>query len=160
MSEAVTNIPMGLGEFESSGWQRHASYDLQQNILHILLFSGQALREQIMGVVRKSLSGRRGHAAKAVEKPLDGSEIGGTKKENGRDGSADDALHEDGHETTRGRRLRQGVAQFPMQILVPEETREALRQRSEDTGASIRHIILRSLAADGFPVPRLTRRRS
>jgi hypothetical protein len=55
------------------------------------------------------------------------------------------------------RRKRQAMAQFPMQILVPEETRDALRQRSLDTGASIRHIILRSLAADGFPVPKLSR---
>lgn len=52
---------------------------------------------------------------------------------------------------------RQAVLQFPLQILVPEETRDALRQRSADTGASIRHIILRSLAADGFPVPKLSR---
>jgi uroporphyrinogen-III synthase len=52
------------------------------------------------------------------------------------------------------KRLRQGVVQWPIQILVPEETRDALRQRSEDTGASIRHIILRSLAADGIPVPK------
>ncbi len=52
------------------------------------------------------------------------------------------------------KRLRQGVEQWPIQILVPEETRDALRQRSEDTGASIRHIILRSLAADGIPVPK------
>jgi hypothetical protein len=55
------------------------------------------------------------------------------------------------------RRKRQPIAQFPMQILIPEETRDALRQRSLDTGASIRHIILRSLAADGFPVPKLSR---
>lgn len=54
-------------------------------------------------------------------------------------------------------RKRQAIAQFPMQILVPEETRDALRQRSAETGASIRHIILRSLAADGFPVPKLSR---
>jgi hypothetical protein len=109
-----------------------------------------------MGVVRKSLLGRRGHVGKAAMQSLDGSDIGAVK----RDDVTDDVAHDEGHETTRGRRLRQGVAQFPMQILVPEETREALRQRSEDTGASIRHIILRSLAADGFPVPRLTRRRS
>jgi hypothetical protein len=57
------------------------------------------------------------------------------------------------------KRLRQGVEQFPIQILVPEETREALRRRSEETGASIRHIILRSLAADGIPVPIPARRR-
>jgi len=56
-----------------------------------------------------------------------------------------------------GRRKRQTITQFPMQILVPEETRDALRQRSAETGASIRHIILRSLAADGFPVPKLSR---
>ncbi|GAB0116685.1 hypothetical protein [Acidisoma sp. 7E03] len=55
------------------------------------------------------------------------------------------------------RRKRQTITQFPMQILVPEETRDALRQRSAETGASIRHIILRSLAADGFPVPKLSR---
>jgi hypothetical protein len=93
-------------------------------------------------------------------KSIDGSDAGGAGKDGLPDGAADDAARDEGQETTRGRRLRQGVAQFPMQILVPEETREALRQRSEDTGASIRHIILRSLAADGFPVPRLTRRRS
>ena len=58
----------------------------------------------------------------------------------------------------RPRRTKQGIAQFPVQILIPEETRDALRQRSADTGASIRHIILRSLAADGFPVPRDNRR--
>jgi hypothetical protein len=109
-----------------------------------------------MGVVRKSLLGQRGQAGKAVMQSLDGSDIGAVK----RDDATDEVEHDEGHETTRGRRLRQGVAQFPMQILIPEETREALRQRSEDTGASIRHIILRSLAADGFPVPRLTRRRS
>lgn len=54
-------------------------------------------------------------------------------------------------------RKRQAITQFPMQILVPEETRDALRQRSMETGASIRHIILRSLAADGFPVPKSSR---
>jgi hypothetical protein len=118
------------------------------SVLHILSCSWHALRERIMGVVRKSLLGRRGHVGKAAMQSLDGSDIGAVKRDDVTD------------ETTRGRRLRQGVAQFPMQILVPEETREALRQRSEDTGASIRHIILRSLAADGFPVPRLTRRRS
>lgn len=59
-------------------------------------------------------------------------------------------------EETPGRK-RQVIVQFPLQILVPEETRDALRQRSADTGASIRHIILRSLAADGFPVPKLHR---
>lgn len=52
---------------------------------------------------------------------------------------------------------RRAIAQFPLQILVPEETQDALRQRSAETGASIRHIILRSLAADGFPVPKLSR---
>lgn len=113
-----------------------------------------------MGVVRKSSPGRRGQAGKAAVKSVDGSDIDVEKQENLSTDAADDAPHEEGHEAIRGRRLRQGVAQFPMQILVPEETREALRQRSEDTGASIRHIILRSLAADGFPVPRLTRRRS
>jgi len=150
---------MGLREFESNGWQRLASYYLRQNVLRLLFFSWHALREQIMGVVRKSSPGRRGHAGKAAPKSLDGSDIGADKKANLHDDVTDDAPHDEGHETTRGRRSRQGVAQFPMQILVPEETREALRQRSEDTGASIRHIILRSLAADGFPVPRLTRRR-
>jgi hypothetical protein len=112
-----------------------------------------------MGVSRKS-SGRRGQAGKAAPKSLEGSDIDTVKKEDLLNDVADEAPPEEGHEAMRGRRLRQGVAQFPMQILVPEETREALRQRSEDTGASIRHIILRSLAADGFPVPRLTRRRS
>jgi hypothetical protein len=48
------------------------------------------------------------------------------------------------------RRTKAGIPQFPVQILIPEETRDALRQRSAETGASIRHIILRSLAADGF----------
>jgi hypothetical protein len=113
-----------------------------------------------VGVVRKLSAGRRGHAVKAVAKPLDGLETGNVRKESPHEDAADEVPHGEGHEAARGRRLRQGVAQFPMQILVPEETREALRQRSEDTGASIRHIILRSLAADGFPVPRLTRRRS
>jgi hypothetical protein len=113
-----------------------------------------------MGVVRKSSPGRRGQAGKVAPKSLDGSDNEVVKKENGTNNAASDPSHEEGHEAMRGRRLRQGVAQFPMQILVPEETREALRQRSEDTGASIRHIILRSLAADGFPVPRLTRRRN
>jgi hypothetical protein len=112
-----------------------------------------------MGVVRKSSIGRRGQAGKAAPKSLDGSDLGAVKKDNLHDDAVDGVAQEESQETTRGRRLRQGVAQFPMQILVPEETREALRQRSEDTGASIRHIILRSLAADGFPVPRLTRRR-
>lgn len=55
-----------------------------------------------------------------------------------------------------GRKSQSGE-QFPMQILVPAETRDALRQRSAETGASIRYIILRSLAADGFPVPKMTR---
>jgi hypothetical protein len=54
----------------------------------------------------------------------------------------------------RARRSKAGIAQYPVQILIPAETRDALRQRSADTGASIRHIILRSLAADGFPVPK------
>jgi hypothetical protein len=113
-----------------------------------------------MGVVKKPSLDRRGHAGKAAANPRDGSDIGAVKKDNLADDAADDVPHDEGHEVSRGRRLRQGVAQFPMQILIPEETREALRQRSEDTGASIRHIILRSLAADGFPVPRPTRRRS
>lgn len=63
------------------------------------------------------------------------------------------------HAAARPRRTKEGVPQFPVQILIPEETRDALRQRSADTGASIRHIILRSLAADGFPVPKAGRRR-
>ena len=109
-----------------------------------------------MGVVRKLSPGRKGPAATAAPNPLDGIGLAAATQGN----FHDDTPHEEGHEAIRGRRLRQGIAQFPMQILVPEETREALRQRSEDTGASIRHIILRSLAADGFPVPRLTRRRS
>jgi hypothetical protein len=113
-----------------------------------------------MTVVRKSSPGRRGHAGRAVAKSLDGSDVSAARKDTAQDDGRDDAPQDEGPEAARGRRLRQGVAQFPMQILVPEETREALRQRSEDTGASIRHIILRSLAADGFPVPRLTRRRS
>jgi hypothetical protein len=113
-----------------------------------------------MGVVRKSSLGRGGDAAKAAIHSMEGSDIGAVGKDNLPDEAADDVPHDEGHEATPTRRLRQGVAQFPMQILIPEETREALRQRSEDTGASIRHIILRSLAADGFPVPRLTRRRS
>lgn len=68
-----------------------------------------------------------------------------------------DELPESENMEESGRRKRQTVTQFPMQILVPEETRDALRQRSAETGASIRHIILRSLAADGFPVPKLSR---
>jgi hypothetical protein len=122
--------------------------------------SWHALRERIMGVVRKSSAGRGGHAEKAALRSMDGTEIGAVKKSIADTDVADDVPHDEGHEAIRKGRLRQGVAQFPMQILVPEETREALRQRSEDTGASIRHIILRSLAADGIPVPRLTRRRS
>jgi len=137
----------------SKSWPR-------QNVLHIVLCSWHSFKEQIMGVIRKSSSGRRGQAGRAVPTSLDGSDIGFVKTENLTNDAGDDPTHEEGAEAMRGRRLRQGVAQFPMQILVPEETREALRQRSEDTGASIRHIILRSLAADGFPVPRLTRRRS
>ncbi len=113
-----------------------------------------------MGVVRKSSTGQRGRPAKAAVVSPNRPDPEVVGKESLISCTDDDALHEEGQEVIRGRRLRQGVAQFPMQILVPEETREALRQRSEDTGASIRHIILRSLAADGFPVPRLTRRRS
>lgn len=113
-----------------------------------------------MAVVRKSSPGQAGRAGKAASKSLNKSDIGTVKDDGLHEGTGDDMPHDDGHEGSRARRLRQGVVQFPMQILVPEETREALRQRSEDTGASIRHIILRSLAADGFPVPRLTRRRS
>lgn len=60
----------------------------------------------------------------------------------------------------RARRTKEGIPQFPLQILIPGETRDALRQRSTDTGASIRHIILRSLAADGFPVPKTNCRSS
>ncbi|GAB0114453.1 hypothetical protein [Acidisoma sp. C75] len=59
--------------------------------------------------------------------------------------------------SAQARPRRQSTEQYPMQILVPAETREALRQRSAETGASIRYIILRSLAADGFPVPKLNR---
>ena len=58
---------------------------------------------------------------------------------------------------SRTKRRGQAAEQYPMQIFVPAETRDALRQRSAETGASIRHIILRSLAADGFPVPKLSR---
>jgi hypothetical protein len=119
-----------------------------------------AFREQIMAVVRKSSPGRSGRVGKAALKSLGRSDIETAKSGGLQEDAPDDMPHDDGHEGARAKRLRQGVAQFPMQILVPEETREALRQRSEDTGASIRHIILRSLAADGFPVPRLTRRRS
>ena len=113
-----------------------------------------------MEVVRKSLAGRRGHAGKAVSRSLDASPAGSPEINDLHGGAGSDVPQDEAHEMLRSRRVRQGVTQFPMQILVPEETREALRQRSEDTGASIRHIILRSLAADGFPVPRLTRRRS
>ena len=109
-----------------------------------------------MGVVRKSSSRRSGPAATAAPNPSEGFDVVASTRGN----RHDDRPQEERHEAMRGRRLRQGVAQFPMQILVPEETRAALRQRSEDTGASIRHIILRSLAADGFPVPKLTRRRA
>jgi hypothetical protein len=59
--------------------------------------------------------------------------------------------------SARTKRRGQAAEQYPMQIFVPVETRDALRQRSVETGASIRHIILRSLAADGFPVPKLSR---
>lgn len=68
--------------------------------------------------------------------------------------------HQNAADAGRVRRTKEGIPQFPVQILIPAETREALRQRSADTGASIRHIILRSLAADGFPVPKASRRRS
>jgi hypothetical protein len=112
-----------------------------------------------MGLMRKSLLGREGDAGKSTAIPPGGSDIGAGKGDDRHDAGADGGPHDSGRAVMRGRRLRQGVAQFPMQILVPEETRAALRQRSEDTGASIRHIILRSLAADGFPVPKLTRRR-
>jgi len=68
--------------------------------------------------------------------------------------------HQNAADAGRVRRTKEGVPQFPVQILIPAETRDALRQRSADTGASIRHIILRSLAADGFPVPKASRRRT
>ena len=87
------------------------------------------------------------------------SDPGATRHEGQHDDPAELLPDADGHHAVPARRLRQGVVQCPMQILVPEETRDALRQRSEDTGASIRHIILRSLAADGFPVPRMPKRR-
>jgi hypothetical protein len=77
--------------------------------------------------------------------------------ESGHNGSVAAEPTETGGAEEGARRKRQAITQFPMQILVPEETRDALRQRSLDTGASIRHIILRSLAADGFPVPKLSR---
>lgn len=112
-----------------------------------------------MALVRKLQQGRKPSAGGPSAKPLDVVDNDALNS----DGLADDVRHleldGDGPRAARVRRVRQGVTQFPMQILVPEETRNALRQRSEDTGASIRHIILRSLAADGFPVPRLTRKR-
>ena len=70
------------------------------------------------------------------------------------------ANHQNAGDVSRVRRTKEGIPQFPVQILIPAETRDALRQRSADTGASIRHIILRSLAADGFPVPKANRRRT
>jgi len=112
-----------------------------------------------MGLARKSLPGRGANAGKAAAHSPGASDIDTLRGDDRHDDAADGGPHDRAREAMRGRRLRQGVAQFPMQILVPEETRAALRQRSEDTGASIRHIILRSLAADGFPVPKLTRRR-
>jgi hypothetical protein len=73
--------------------------------------------------------------------------------------AGNEAAADPGKTEAKSKRLRQGIEQFPIQILVPEETRDALRRRSEDTGASIRHIILRSLAADGIPVPGKSKRR-
>jgi hypothetical protein len=112
-----------------------------------------------MGLMRKSSLRRGGDAGKSTANLPRGPGIGAIKGDDRQDDATDGGPHDSGREVMRGRRLRQGIAQFPMQILVPEETRAALRQRSEDTGASIRHIVLRSLAADGFPVPKLTRRR-
>jgi hypothetical protein len=112
-----------------------------------------------MAVVRKSPQSRKGQEGKAGANTFDVSDPDAMRHERQQAESADLPADPEAHQAARARRLRQGVVQFPMQILVPEETREALRQRSEDTGASIRHIILRSLAADGFPVPRMTRRR-
>jgi hypothetical protein len=109
--------------------------------------------------IRKSPQNRKGQDGKYAAKALEVSNPDATRHEGEHDDPAELLPDADGHHTARARRLRQGVVQCPMQILVPEETREALRQRSEDTGASIRHIILRSLAADGFPVPRMTKRR-
>ncbi len=108
-----------------------------------------------MAVVRKSLHNRKGQAEKSAVQTEPTAEPATLQHTDPAEGPPEG----EAHRAARPKRLRQGVVQFPMQILVPEETREALRQRSEDTGASIRHIILRSLAADGFPVPRLTRRR-
>ncbi len=108
-----------------------------------------------MAVVRKSLHNRKGQAEKCAVQTEQADEPDAMQHED----KAEFPPEGDAHPAARSKRLRQGVVQFPMQILVPAETREALRQRSEDTGASIRHIVLRSLAADGFPVPRLTRRR-
>ncbi len=112
-----------------------------------------------MAVVRKSPRSRKGQVGKAAANAFDVADPDAMAPDRRTAESADPPADQEAHQAARARRLRQGVVQFPMQILVPEETREALRQRSEDTGASIRHIILRSLAADGFPVPRMTRRR-
>jgi hypothetical protein len=113
-----------------------------------------------MAVVRKSPQTRKGQVGKAAANACDVTDPDALGRDRQTAESADPPVDQEAHhQAARARRLRQGVVQFPMQILVPEETREALRQRSEDTGASIRHIILRSLAADGFPVPRMTRRR-
>jgi hypothetical protein len=112
-----------------------------------------------MAVVRKSLHSRKGQEERCTVGAAPMAAPDAAQQQGLHADSEDAAPEAEGHQAVRAKRLRQGVEQFPMQILVPEETREALRQRSEDTGASIRHIILRSLAADGFPVPRLTRRR-
>jgi hypothetical protein len=112
-----------------------------------------------MAVVRKSRQNRKGQDGKVAARAFDVADPDAMGPDRQTAEPTDPPADQEAHQAARARRLRQGVAQFPMQILVPEETREALRQRSEDTGASIRHIILRSLAADGFPVPRLTRRR-
>jgi NaMN:DMB phosphoribosyltransferase len=48
---------------------------------------------------------------------------------------------------------RRGVKQVPLQILVSEATREALRQRSEATGTTIRYIVLHALAEADIAVP-------
>ncbi len=112
-----------------------------------------------MAVERKSLHSRKRQDGLSVTVPADPLDPDAAKIDRMRADGAACPPDGEGASGARAKRQRQGVVQFPMQILVPEETRAALRQRSEDTGASIRHIILRSLAADGFPVPRLPRRR-
>ncbi len=111
-----------------------------------------------MAIGRKSPPARRDGTGKQAARSLDVADRDVIEGEDLSEETRDTRPDADGP-LPNSRRIRQGIVQFPMQILVPEETRNALRQRSEDTGASIRHIILRSLAADGFPVPRLTRRR-